>query len=155
MAHVLSKFRSKSILLTDDRLRLMAEILPAMRVIKMYVWEKPFSALVHVARKLEITKIRHSMILRSINLAIFFVSNKLMAFVCILIYLLEGKVLNAELVFVSLSLIYQIREVMTFFFPLAVSYFVETYISLKRIEVFSNQCKLQYLNIKLKLYSFL
>ncbi|OTF76593.1 hypothetical protein BLA29_005013, partial [Euroglyphus maynei] len=72
MANILSRFRSKSIILTDDRLRLMAEILPAMRVIKMYCWEKPFALLVNLARRLEIVKIRHSMIVRSINLAIFF-----------------------------------------------------------------------------------
>ena len=58
MANILSRFRSTSIVLTDDRLKLMSEILPAMGVIKMYVWEKPFAALVHVARKLEIGKIR-------------------------------------------------------------------------------------------------
>lgn len=35
MANVLSRLRSASASLTDDRLRLMAEILPAMRVIKV------------------------------------------------------------------------------------------------------------------------
>lgn len=35
MANILSRFRSMSITLTDDRLRLMAEILPAMKVIKV------------------------------------------------------------------------------------------------------------------------
>ncbi len=35
MANILSRFRSLSITLTDDRLRLMAEILPAMKVIKV------------------------------------------------------------------------------------------------------------------------
>lgn len=136
MANILSRFRSKSILLTDNRLRLMAEILPAMRVIKMYCWEKPFAMLVNLARRLEIIKIRHSMILRSINLAIFFVSNKLIAFVCFVWFLESSQQqLTAEIVFVSLSLIFQIRESMTFFFPMAVSFTVESYISLCRIEV--------------------
>lgn len=35
MANVLSRFRAASASLTDDRLRLMAEILPAMKVIKV------------------------------------------------------------------------------------------------------------------------
>ena len=38
MANVLSRFRSMSIGLTDDRLRLMTEILPAMRVIKVNIF---------------------------------------------------------------------------------------------------------------------
>lgn len=137
MAHILSKFRTQSIQLTDNRLRLMAELLPAMRVIKMYCWEKPFAELVNIARSLEIGKIRNSMILRSINLAIFFVSNKVMAFVCIIWYLNNGQRLTPEIVFVLLSLIFQVRESMTFFFPMAISYGVETYISIQRIKVIS------------------
>ena len=105
MANILSRFRSASASLTDDRLRLMAEILPAMRVIKMYVWEKPFASLVHIARKLEITKIRHSMILRSINLALYFVAPKVMAFVCIMLFLLDEGKLTAETVFVSFCVV--------------------------------------------------
>ncbi|UXI22584.1 ABC transporter G family member 20-like [Sarcoptes scabiei] len=136
MANILSRFRSKSILLTDDRLRLMAEILPAMRVIKMYCWERPFARLVNLARRLEITEIRHAMILRSINLAIFFVSNKMMEFACIIWFLFNQKKLTAETVFVVISLIYHIRESMTQYFPMAVSYAVESYISLLRIEKF-------------------
>ena len=135
MANVLSRFRSMSIVLTDDRLRLMAEILPAMRVIKMYVWEKPFSHLVHIARKLEIGKIKNAMFLRSINLALFFISSKVMSFVCIILYLLDDGQLNSEVVFVSLALINQIRDVITYQFPSGISNGVETYISLKRIEV--------------------
>ena len=36
---------------TDRRIRLMAEIVGGIRVIKMYCWEKPFSLLVQEARK--------------------------------------------------------------------------------------------------------
>ncbi len=77
----------------------------------MYCWEKSFAKLVHVARKLEITKIRHSMILRSINLALYFVAPKVMAFSCILLYLLFDKnaKLSAENVFVTMALVAQIR----------------------------------------------
>ena len=136
MANLLSQFRAKSITLTDDRLRLMAEILPAMRIIKMYVWERPFAKLVSLARKAEISKIRHSMILRSINLALYFVAPKVMSFVCIILFLLQGGQLNAENVFVTLALVAQIRDVITYLFPLGISYGVEAYISIKRIEVY-------------------
>lgn len=77
----------------------------------MYCWEKSFAKLVHIARKLEITKIRHSMILRSINLSLYFVAPKVMAFFCLLHYLIfvENAKLTAENVFVTLALIAQIR----------------------------------------------
>ena len=141
MANVLSRLRSRSVVLTDDRLRLMSELLPAMRVIKMYAWEKPFAALVHTARKLEISKIGASMMLRSVNLAVYFVSSKVMSFVCIVLFLLDGGQIDAENVFVTLAIVSHIREIMTLMFPLGVSHAVETYISIKRIEVCSGQQK--------------
>ena len=36
---------------TDQRLRLMNEIISGVQVIKMYAWEKPFSRLIEKARK--------------------------------------------------------------------------------------------------------
>ena len=51
------------------------------------------------------------MILRSINLALYFVAPKVMAFSCILLYLLFDKnaKLSAENVFVTMALVAQIR----------------------------------------------
>jgi len=43
--------RKKMAVLTDDRAKLMGEVIGAMRVIKMYAWEKPFAGLVHRLRK--------------------------------------------------------------------------------------------------------
>lgn len=136
MAKILSKFRSKSIDRTDKRLRLMAEILPAMKVVKMYAWEKPFSLMVHLARKMEITKIRSAMVLRSLNLGIFFVSDKVMTFACLIWYIANGYDLDAVKVFVALAIIRQVKDGLTYFFPIGISYGVETMLSLKRIEKF-------------------
>ena len=135
MGHLFSQLRSKSSNLTDDRLRIMSEIIPAMRVIKMYVWEKPFGDLVELARVREISTIHKSMVLRSINLSIFFISSKLITFLCLIVFIITGGELNAENVFVSISLINQLRDVMTLFFPYALSLGAESLISMKRIEV--------------------
>ncbi len=138
MGHSFSRLRAKSSILTDERLRLMSEIIPAMRVIKMYVWEIPFSKLVELARIREISIIRKAMILKSINLAIFFVSSKTITFLCLILFMINGGNLNAENVFVSISLINQLRDVMTLFFPYGVSLGAEALISIKRIEVILN-----------------
>ncbi|CDQ68924.1 unnamed protein product [Oncorhynchus mykiss] len=43
--------RSKTAVLTDSRIRTMNEVVSGIRIIKMYAWEKPFSALVNEVRR--------------------------------------------------------------------------------------------------------
>ena len=129
--------RSKTAVLTDERVRLMNEIILAMRVIKMYTWEKPFAHLVENARKLEVAEIKMTSILRGINLALFFVSSKIITFLILIIFIIfrEGK-LTAENVFVTISLIDQMRINMTLYFPSGISTTAETLVSIKRIQEF-------------------
>lgn len=59
MVHIISAFLAKKITpltlkvaeRSDDRLRLMNQIITGLQVIKMYVWEIPFYNLVEKARK--------------------------------------------------------------------------------------------------------
>ena len=127
--------RSKTAVLTDERVRLMNEIIPAMRVIKMYTWEKPFSILVQIARKLEIQKIKQTAILRDVNLSMFFVSSKIVTFLILILFLIDDGKLTAENVFVTIALVDQMRLNMTLHFPYGVTTGAEAMISVLRIEV--------------------
>lgn len=51
-----SDYRSKIAPRTDERVRLMNEIISGIQVIKMYTWEKPFAMLVEYARKYVLRK---------------------------------------------------------------------------------------------------
>jgi len=48
---LIAKLRKQIAIRTDDRMRLMNEIVLGIQVIKMYAWEKPFAKLVEVARR--------------------------------------------------------------------------------------------------------
>lgn len=51
MGKLSAKFRLETALRTDRRIRLMAEIISGIKVIKMFVWEDVFKNLIESARK--------------------------------------------------------------------------------------------------------
>ena len=51
MGKVFSRLRLETAKRTDERIRIMNEIIAGMRVIKMYTWEKPFAKLIELCRR--------------------------------------------------------------------------------------------------------
>ncbi|XP_054723461.1 ATP-binding cassette sub-family C member 4-like isoform X2 [Uloborus diversus] len=137
MGKFFSKLRQKTAILTDERIRLMNEIIGGMRVIKMYGWEIPFANLVDSIRRKEVKKIRRTAILRGANLAVFFISSKIILLISFVVFVLGVKGdLTPEKVFVCMSLFNNLRLSMTLFFPYAIAQGAESLISLKRIQKF-------------------
>ncbi|XP_014906070.1 ATP-binding cassette sub-family C member 4 isoform X2 [Poecilia latipinna] len=131
-----SKFRSKTAVLTDNRIRTMNEVVSGMRIIKMYAWEKPFSALVSEVRRKEISKIMKSSYLRGLNMASFFCASKIIVFITFTIYVLLGNPISASRVFVTVSLYTSVRLTVTLFFPSAIEKLFESRVSVRRIQEF-------------------
>ncbi|CAG0884515.1 unnamed protein product [Darwinula stevensoni] len=134
MGKAYSRLRLQIAKRTDERVRLMSEILDAMRVVKMYGWEKPFSDMVNQARKKEIDVVRRVAFLRGINMGLFFTSSKVILFVTFLAYISDDRALLAEKVFLAVALFNSLRISMTLFFPYAVQAIAECLASLKRIQ---------------------
>ncbi|XP_028288471.1 multidrug resistance-associated protein 4-like isoform X2 [Parambassis ranga] len=129
-------FRSKTVVLTDSRIRIMNEVVSGIRIIKMYAWEKPFSALVTEIRRKEICQILKSSYLRGLNIASFFASNKIIVFVTFTVYALLGNSITASRIFITVSLYGSIKLNVTLFFPLAIEKLSETTVSVSRIKNF-------------------
>uniref|UniRef100_A0A3Q3LYS7 Multidrug resistance-associated protein 4-like n=1 Tax=Labrus bergylta TaxID=56723 RepID=A0A3Q3LYS7_9LABR len=131
-----STFRSKTAALTDNRIRTMNEVVSGIRIIKMYAWEKPFSALVTEVRRKEISKIMKSSYLRGLNMASFFCASKIIVFVTFTVYVLLGNTITASRVFVTVSLYTAVRLTVTLFFPSAIEKLFECRVSIRRIQEF-------------------
>uniref|UniRef100_A0A668S4I0 Multidrug resistance-associated protein 4 n=1 Tax=Oreochromis aureus TaxID=47969 RepID=A0A668S4I0_OREAU len=144
-------FRSKIAVLTDSRIRIMNEVVSGIRIIKMYAWEKPFSALVTEVRKKEMSRILKSSYLRGLNMASFFASNKLIIFVTFTVYALLGNTMTSSQVFVTMSLYGTIKVTLTLFFPLAIEKLSETVVSIRRIKNFLLLEEIERKNIRLPL----
>ncbi|KAF4079997.1 hypothetical protein AMELA_G00165440 [Ameiurus melas] len=131
-----SKFRNTTAVLTDSRIRTMNEVVSGIRIIKMYAWEKPFTALINDLRKKEISKIMSSSYLRALNMASFFAASKIIEFVTFTVYVLVGNTITASRVFMAVSLYSAVRLSVTLFFPAAIEKVSEASISIRRIEKF-------------------
>ncbi|CAJ1079463.1 multidrug resistance-associated protein 4 [Xyrichtys novacula] len=134
--HLFSSLRAETAVLTDDRIRTMNEVISGIRVIKMYGWEKPFAALVHEVRRLEISKIMKSSYLRGLNMASFFVGSKIIIFITVFVYVVTGNTLSASSIFMTVSLYGAVRLTITLFFPLSIEKVSESLISIRRIQKF-------------------
>ncbi|XP_052217717.1 ATP-binding cassette sub-family C member 4-like isoform X4 [Dreissena polymorpha] len=136
MGKLFSKFRTKTAKYTDERVRLMNEIIAGMRVIKMYCWEKPFGDLVKKVRKDEASKVKLLGYIRGLILGPFFVSVKLIAFLVYLAFVYSGGILTSERVFVSMALFQAVRLACVLFTPFAIQYISDSKVTFKRMQTF-------------------
>ncbi|CAB3248424.1 unnamed protein product [Arctia plantaginis] len=131
-----STLRLKTALRTDERVRLMNEILSGIQVIKMYTWEKPFADLVAKARKREIKQIRATSYIRGVLTSFIMFTTRICLFCSILAYVLDNNFISAKQVFVVTSFYNILRQTMTVFFPQGIAQVAEATISIKRLQNF-------------------
>lgn len=136
ISRMFSHLRRQTATLTDERIRVMHEIINGVKVIKMYGWEHAFAEHNAGAREREMGVIRKTNNFRAFNFGYFLVSMPV-ALVAILVpFTLTGGVLTAEKLFLTLNLYRVSRLTMTMFFPIATSSIGEIRVSIKRIQEF-------------------
>ncbi|XP_025192648.1 multidrug resistance-associated protein 4-like [Melanaphis sacchari] len=132
----ISEYRLNTAIKTDERIRLMNEIVSGIQVIKMYTWEKPFATFVEYARRNEISEIKGSSICRAVMLSFSGFHARVALVFSIISFVLLGNYISAEQVFVITSYFNLLRLSMTNFFPQGIAILAELFISINRLQAF-------------------
>ncbi|CAB3365433.1 Hypothetical predicted protein [Cloeon dipterum] len=131
-----SRYRGKTALRTDHRVRLMNEVINGILAIKLYAWEKPFGVLISTARKVEIKWIRLASFVRGLYMTFNLFTTRMALFCTLLSYALSGNSLAPEDVFVISAYFGLLSQTMSGVFVRGVAEFLEAWVSTKRIETF-------------------
>ncbi|KAH8420816.1 hypothetical protein KR222_005629 [Zaprionus bogoriensis] len=131
-----SVLRLKTALLTDERVRMMNEIISGIQVIKMYAWEIPFSKMIQLTRLNEMNAIRKVNYIRGTLQSFIMYVTRISVFVSLVGYVLLGELLTAEKAFAITAYYNILRNTMTIYFPMGISQFAELLVSIGRIQKF-------------------
>lgn len=124
---------------TDARARIMQEILTGIQLVKVNAWEPPFASRVRKARNIEVSRLRHSEVLKSLNGSIFQAA-PLVSAACVFAVtsMVEGKPLTPASAFAVLAWLNLIMRTLIMV-PRGVQHFVEARVSARRISTFLAQ----------------
>ena len=131
-----SIYRLRTAVRTDERVRLMDEIISGIQVIKMYVWERPFAQMVSLARKAELDVIIKTSYIRGLFMTFQITTIRIAMFSTLVALVLFGDKLSADKVFVFQSYFTALAFSMSMQFVRGVAEIAETLVSIKRIEEF-------------------
>ncbi|KAH8359400.1 hypothetical protein KR093_006524 [Drosophila rubida] len=121
---------------TDERVRIMNEIISGIQVIKMYAWEQPFGKLVEQVRLKEMKYIRKVNNIRGMLIALGVCLSRAFTFASLVGYVLLGNVLAAGEAFFITAFFSLLQRTVTNFFPLSISQLAELIVSTNRLQVF-------------------
>ncbi|KAL4709156.1 hypothetical protein ACJJTC_008084, partial [Scirpophaga incertulas] len=136
MSKLAARLRMKTACKTDERVRIMDEIISGMQVIKMYAWEKPFEQVVALARKNEIKCITSASYLRGVYLSFMVFTERLSLYITLLTYSIFGYQVTADIVFPLAQFYNTLQGTLSIIMSNAVSFLAEALISVQRLEAF-------------------
>ncbi|XP_011311078.1 multidrug resistance-associated protein 4 [Fopius arisanus] len=136
LSRLTAKLRAKVAVRTDERVRLMSEIITAVQVIKMYTWEKPFLRLVSFARKHEIDVLTVMAYWRGTIRASMVFTERTTLFFTVMTYVLLGNTISAAKVFSMAQYFNRLQAGATWYIPTALTSASEATVTIKRLENF-------------------
>lgn len=128
-------FRNKTTKRTDIRVRLMNEIINGIQIIKFYAWEGNFAKVIEKTRKKELRAVKGSNYIMALLYSMWAVS-RVSLFLTMITYVYAGNVLTARKVFIVSAFYNILNESMVHFWPLAISFCAEGFVSTRRLKEF-------------------
>ncbi|XP_021200213.3 ATP-binding cassette sub-family C member 4 [Helicoverpa armigera] len=136
LGQYLGKLRLRTAEKTDNRIKIMSEVINGIQVIKMYGWEIPFQNVVGQKRADELKEVKRATIVRTVFLGFMMFTERTALFLTVLTYVLLGNVMSAN-VFYPLQQFMNAAQVnVTLILPLVLSFTAELLVSLGRVEKF-------------------
>lgn len=135
-----SKFRTRTALCTDERVRFMDEIISGIQVIKMYAWEWPFAQVIAASRRLELKIILKFAYVRAVYMAfvLFTTRTALFCTMIAMITIFGPQSLTVDKIFKIAALFNVISYAMTQNFVRSVAEIGEAWAVFKRFQQFLN-----------------
>ena len=129
-----------------DRVHIMSEILTAIKLIKFYAWEKPFTTKISGIRHDEMASIYRNMMIKTVNFTVVFAVPVLIALCSLGMYVALGNKLTASVSFAVLSVLNTLRYPF-FMLPMAVRGTVSTLEAMRRLDDFMALDEVEHLPI--------
>ncbi|XP_023573947.1 canalicular multispecific organic anion transporter 2 isoform X1 [Octodon degus] len=147
-------YQAQQMKLKDSRIKLMAEILGGIKVLKLYAWEPSFLEQVEGIRKDELRLLHKGTYLHAISTFIWVCTPFLVSLITLGVFVCvdQNNVLDAEKAFVSVSL-FNILKIPLNMLPQLISGLTQASVSLKRIQHFLNQEELDSQCVERKIIS--
>lgn len=121
---------------TDERVKVMSELVNGVQVIKMYAWEKPFERLVDKLRKMEVNFIMRTSMIKGFSTALSVFTERFILFSAVVAFVVMGGDIRAEITFSLVQYFNLLQLACNIFFPLALAFLAETKVSVRRLEEF-------------------
>ena len=130
-----AKYQKELLAKKDKRMKTSTQAFEMIKIIKLYSWEDYFLDKIKKEREEELIYFKKIQLLSSFIESIFWATSPIMSFISILAYNFFNEPMPLSELFTSLHIIYGMTEPL-FFFPEYITGFLDSLISLKRIETF-------------------
>ncbi|XP_059049067.1 ATP-binding cassette sub-family C member 4-like [Achroia grisella] len=136
VSRVLGKVRMRTAEKTDERIKVMSEVINGIQVIKMYAWEIPFQKVVKEKRGNEMRQISIATALRAIFLGFMIFTERTALFITILTFILLGNSMTANVIYPLQQFMNAAQINITLILPLILAFTAELFVSLGRVQNF-------------------